>query len=175
MFKKSGEKIWWGEGIRPSPTLFPLSLNFFWGGMIFSRDDFSWVVLSHKIFKNMKMRPMKSYPVKENPIGLAVSEILRYKRTDGQTDIIVLLCIIDICTLYMVIILKLFMNWKSLLQACSNVSVCVCVCVCVCMCICGALRERNVFASHLQLIDKVDLDGQSGSILSTVPSKVLWL
>ena len=34
------------------------------------------------------------------------------------------------------------------------------------MCICGALRERNVFASHLQLIDKVDLDGQSGSILS---------
>ena len=41
---------------------------------------------------------MRSYPVKENPISLAVSEILRYKQTDRQrnkqTDI-VLLCIID--------------------------------------------------------------------------------
>ena len=30
---------------------------------------------------------MRSYPVKENPIGgSAVSEILRYKQTDKQTD-----------------------------------------------------------------------------------------
>ena len=29
---------------------------------------------------------MKSYPVKENPIGSAVSEILRYKQTDRQTN-----------------------------------------------------------------------------------------
>ena len=28
---------------------------------------------------------MKSYPVKENPIGSAVSEILRYRHTDTQT------------------------------------------------------------------------------------------
>ena len=33
---------------------------------------------------------MRSYPVKENQIGSAVSEILRYKQTN-----IVLLCIID--------------------------------------------------------------------------------
>ena len=29
---------------------------------------------------------MRSYPVKENPIDLADSEILRYKQTDGQTN-----------------------------------------------------------------------------------------
>ena len=34
---------------------------------------------------------MRSYSVKENPIGSTVSEILRYKQTD-----IVLLCIRDI-------------------------------------------------------------------------------
>ena len=54
---------------------------------------------------------MRSYPVKKNPIGSAVSEILRYKQTDRQTNRqtnkqtdrqtnrqtdIVLLCIIDI-------------------------------------------------------------------------------
>ena len=45
---------------------------------------------------------MRSYPAKENPIGSADSEILRYKQTDKQTDRqidrqtdIVLLCIID--------------------------------------------------------------------------------
>ena len=41
---------------------------------------------------------MRSYPVKENPIGLAVSEILSYKQTNRQTNKqtdIVLLCIID--------------------------------------------------------------------------------
>ena len=41
---------------------------------------------------------MKSYSVKENPIGPAVSEILRYKQTNKQSDRqadIVLLCIID--------------------------------------------------------------------------------
>ena len=38
---------------------------------------------------------MVSYRVKENPIGSAVSEILQYKQTNKQTDI-VLLCIIDI-------------------------------------------------------------------------------
>ena len=27
---------------------------------------------------------MKSYPIKENPIGSAVSEILRYRQTDRQ-------------------------------------------------------------------------------------------
>ena len=37
---------------------------------------------------------MKSYPVKENPIGSAVSDILTDKQTDRQTDI-VLLCIIN--------------------------------------------------------------------------------
>ena len=37
---------------------------------------------------------MKSYPVKVNIFGSAVSEILRYKQTNKQTDI-VLLCIID--------------------------------------------------------------------------------
>ena len=37
---------------------------------------------------------MRSFHVKENPIGSAVSEILRYKLTNKQTDI-VLLCIID--------------------------------------------------------------------------------
>ena len=39
---------------------------------------------------------MRSYPVKENPFGSAVSEILCYKQTNRQTDI-VLLCIIDYC------------------------------------------------------------------------------
>ena len=29
---------------------------------------------------------MRSYSVKENPIGLAVSEILRYKQTPRQTN-----------------------------------------------------------------------------------------
>ena len=41
---------------------------------------------------------MRSYPVKENQIGSAVSEILRYKQTDKQTGRqtdIVLLCIKD--------------------------------------------------------------------------------
>ena len=33
---------------------------------------------------------MRSYPVKKNPIGSAVSDLLRYKQTDT-----VLLCIID--------------------------------------------------------------------------------
>ena len=37
---------------------------------------------------------MRSYPVKENPICSAVTEILRYKQTDKRADI-VLLCIID--------------------------------------------------------------------------------
>ena len=86
--------------------------------------------------------PMKSYPVKENPIGLAVSEILRYKRTDRQTDI-VLLCIIDICTLYVhgyniEVIYELKISAASLFK-CQCVCVCVCVCVSLCMCICGAL------------------------------------
>ena len=31
-------------------------------------------------------RPMRSYPVKENPIGSAVSEILRYRYTDKHTS-----------------------------------------------------------------------------------------
>ena len=31
-------------------------------------------------------KPMRSYPVKENQIGSAVSEILRYKHTDKQTS-----------------------------------------------------------------------------------------
>ncbi len=30
--------------------------------------------------------PMRSYPVKENPIGSGVSEILQYRQTDTQTD-----------------------------------------------------------------------------------------
>ena len=45
---------------------------------------------------------MRSYPVKGNPIGSAVSDILRYKQTDKQTNRqtdIVLLCIIDIIIL----------------------------------------------------------------------------
>ena len=33
---------------------------------------------------------MRSYPVKENPTGLAVSEILRYKHTNKQTHILLL-------------------------------------------------------------------------------------
>ena len=33
---------------------------------------------------------MRSHPVKEDPIGSAVSEILRYKHTDRQTDILLL-------------------------------------------------------------------------------------
>ena len=33
---------------------------------------------------------MRSYPVKENPIGSAVNEILRYKQRDRQTDIVLL-------------------------------------------------------------------------------------
>ena len=37
---------------------------------------------------------MRSYPVKDNPIDSAVSQILRYKQTNRQTDII-LLCFID--------------------------------------------------------------------------------
>ena len=31
---------------------------------------------------------MRSYPVKENPIGFAVSEILWYTQTDRQIDIL---------------------------------------------------------------------------------------
>ena len=37
---------------------------------------------------------MRSYPVKENPIGSVVNEILQYKQTNKQIDI-VLLCFID--------------------------------------------------------------------------------
>ena len=33
---------------------------------------------------------MRSYPVKENPIGSAVTEILRYKHTNTQTNILFL-------------------------------------------------------------------------------------
>ena len=33
---------------------------------------------------------MKSYPVKENPIGSALSEILRNKHTNTHTDILLL-------------------------------------------------------------------------------------
>ena len=33
---------------------------------------------------------MRSYPVKENPIGAAVSEILRYRHTNRQKDILLL-------------------------------------------------------------------------------------
>ena len=33
---------------------------------------------------------MRSYPVKENPIGSAVSEIPRYKHSDTQTNILLL-------------------------------------------------------------------------------------
>ena len=33
---------------------------------------------------------MKSYPVKKNPIGSAVREIIRYKQTDRQTHILLL-------------------------------------------------------------------------------------
>ena len=33
---------------------------------------------------------MRSYPVKENQIGLAVSEILLYKQTETQTNILLL-------------------------------------------------------------------------------------
>ena len=43
---------------------------------------------------------MRTYPVKENPIGSVDSEILWYKQTDRQTDRqtgIVLLCIVDYC------------------------------------------------------------------------------
>ena len=38
---------------------------------------------------------MRSYPVKENPIGSAVSEILCYKQTGRQTSFFLLLCIIE--------------------------------------------------------------------------------
>ena len=30
---------------------------------------------------------MRSYPVKENPIGLAVSKILQYRQTDTQPEL----------------------------------------------------------------------------------------
>ena len=33
---------------------------------------------------------MRSYPVKEHPSGSAVSEILRYRQKDKQTDILLL-------------------------------------------------------------------------------------
>ena len=42
---------------------------------------------------------MRSYPVKENPIGSAVSEILRYKQTNRHTDIVLLCIIDDLCLL----------------------------------------------------------------------------
>ena len=34
--------------------------------------------------------PMRSNPVKDNPIGSAVGEILQYKQTDRQTHILLL-------------------------------------------------------------------------------------
>ena len=68
---------------------------------------------------------MRSYPVKENPIGSAVSEILRYKQTDKQTDKqtnrltdIVLLCIIDrIC--------KFIKTVKIFIKIIVNLFVCI--------------------------------------------------
>ena len=43
------------------------------------------VVLSLKIVINLP-GSMRSYPVKENNTGSAVSEIIRYKHTDKHTD-----------------------------------------------------------------------------------------
>ena len=43
------------------------------------------VKTSPKIVINLP-GPMRIYPVKENPIGSADSDILRYKNTDTQTD-----------------------------------------------------------------------------------------
>ena len=40
------------------------------------------VVPSHKIVIKTFPGPMRSYPVRENPIDSAVSEILRYRHTD---------------------------------------------------------------------------------------------
>ena len=60
------------------PDTTPL-YNLFWVGVNISRGDFS-----------LEGGGTLPYPVKENPIGSAVKEILRYKETDS-----VLLCIID--------------------------------------------------------------------------------
>ena len=46
--------------------------------------DFSWE--GGTLPKNSYMRPMRSYPVKENLIVSAVSEILQYKHTHKHTD-----------------------------------------------------------------------------------------
>ena len=63
---------------------------FFWGGVI-STGDCSlegWSTLP--IYICIFPGHMISYPVKENPINSTVSEILRYKQTDIQTDILLL-------------------------------------------------------------------------------------
>ena len=41
---------------------------------------------------------MRIYPVKQNPIGSAVSEILRYRQTDRQTHILLLYYKYYICS-----------------------------------------------------------------------------
>ena len=55
---------------------------------------------------------MRNYPVKENPIGLAVSKILRYKQTNRQTDI-VLLCIIEDDNSYMLHFVRTDPNYSK--------------------------------------------------------------
>ena len=47
------------------------------------------LVTSPKIVTNLPIT-MRSYTVKENPIDSAVSEILRYKQTNKQTNILLL-------------------------------------------------------------------------------------
>ena len=59
--------------------------------------DFSWK--GGGTIPQISYKPSRSYPVKESPIGSAVSEILRYTQTDRQTDILLLyykVCLIDI-------------------------------------------------------------------------------
>ena len=59
---------------------------------------------------------MRSYPVNENPICSAVSENLRYKQTDRQTDI-VLLCIIDITFFVLLYLIPLSIQYYFVCQS----------------------------------------------------------
>ena len=71
--------------------LFQTCLCLFLRGGNFSRGDFSCRVVAPppKIVINLP-RTHEKHPVKENPIGSAVSEILQYKYTNTQTNILLM-------------------------------------------------------------------------------------
>ena len=62
-----------------------------WGYFFLGAISLGMVVVSSpKIVINIPETYEKINPIKENPIGSAVSDIFRYKHTDKQSDILLL-------------------------------------------------------------------------------------